>query len=213
MATTEEKEVTKAENRTAYARRLAAALGNGADWSFDGEMAEDPACQGRCACGHEGLRFLFTLTHKANPARREIVGSSCVLSYPGISPEVVEGMERALDAAKERAAEARRKCKAATDAAEVQALISEWSAIEWACDRGVAAWNARHSFRDFQPRAVYLRHSAERRLAGDTTGIHPRPANPQAKFRSLKSAAGQKAALRRRIEKAKAELAEIRAAE
>lgn len=198
--TTEEQELTKAENQTAYARRLAAVLGNGADWSFDGEMAEDPTCQGKCACGHEGLRFLFTLNHKAT-GRREIVGSSCMLTYPGISPEVVEGMERALDVIRERAAEARRKAAAAEREAEVSAMVAEWSDLEWKLDRLAAEWESRAGGRQVRPWEVFLRYGFADRIKGDTSATHPNAANLRLPWRKLKSAHGKKVRLRVIIER------------
>lgn len=70
-----------------YARRLAAVLGNGDEWEYRGECMVLDRPTGRCACGHEGLRYLFRLHHKSG--RTCIVGSTCVGTYRGISPALV----------------------------------------------------------------------------------------------------------------------------
>ena len=73
-----------AEQRNHYAERLARVLGNGRDWSYRGECFDLGWPSGICACGHTGLRYLFTL-HHADGLRTVKVGSVCVENFPGIS--------------------------------------------------------------------------------------------------------------------------------
>ena len=79
--------------RAHYVRRLSAVLGNGQDWEYRGECIDLGSCTGRCACGHEGLRFLFTIHHKTT-GKSVVVGSTCIATYPGISPALADRLER-----------------------------------------------------------------------------------------------------------------------
>ena len=79
--------------RASYVRRLASVLGNGQHWEYRGECIDLGHCSGRCACGHEGLRFLFTIHHKT-AGKSVVVGSTCIATYPGISPALADRLEQ-----------------------------------------------------------------------------------------------------------------------
>jgi hypothetical protein len=213
LNTAEQKEVSKAEGRTAFAQRLAAALGNGAEWEYRGELAEDPTCKGKCACGHEGLRFLFTIHHAPTPGRSLVVGSSCVETFPGVNAAMVAAMVADLEALRAKAREAAKRAREASAGAEVAAMVAKWSGLCWDCDRAAAAWLAANpgAWRGSMPYPIYRRLGCEARVRnGDQSALHPFAANPAAKWRTLKSAAGQKRALGILIARAEAALADIR---
>lgn len=109
-----------------YVARLAAVIGNGADWEFRDEVAEDPGCQGSCACGHQGLRWLFTIRHRTD-GRSTVVGSSCIKSYASINPELVAGIEDALERINAKLAAGKAKARQAERDAEVRGALQDWS--------------------------------------------------------------------------------------
>jgi hypothetical protein len=174
-----------------YAARLAAVLGNGADWEFRDEVAEDPECRGQCACGHQGLRWLFTIRHRTAP-RSAVVGSSCILTYSGVNAEMVAGIEAAMAKIKERLAEARKKAAAANLEARVLAAIGEWSNLLWEIDGVAASWLRQHPG-EWKPSVIYRVGSCEGRLARRTAGqMHPHIEHYLAgKLGKMKSAAGK----------------------
>lgn len=87
------RELERKSHRANYVRKLAAVLGSGQNWEYRGECIDLERCTGRCACGHEGLRFLFTIHHKHN-GQRVVVGSTCIATYPGISPALADRLEQ-----------------------------------------------------------------------------------------------------------------------
>jgi hypothetical protein len=87
LAARKQREAYRTLQRSQYVARLAAVLGRGADWEYRGECQDLQMPSGKCSCGHHGLRYLFTIHHKTS-GRRAIVGSSCVETFPGISPEL-----------------------------------------------------------------------------------------------------------------------------
>lgn len=213
LNTPEQRNADNQDRRTAFAQRLAAALGNGAEWEYRGELAEDTTCSGKCACGHEGLRFLFTIHHAATPGRSLVVGSSCVETFPGVNAAMVAAMVADLEALRAKAREAAKRAKAATGAAEVAAMVARYSDLLWDCDRAAAAWLSRNpgACRYSIPYPIYRRLGCEARLrTGDQSALHPVAASPLAKWRTLKSVAGQKRALAVRIARMESVLSEIR---
>lgn len=106
-------ELDRLRNRSHYVQRLAAVLGRGMDWEYRGECLDLQWPSGRCTCGHTGLRYLFTIHHKTS-GRTAIVGSTCVTTYPGISPELAERLTAEVERLEDIA---RRKAAAARDAA------------------------------------------------------------------------------------------------
>lgn len=188
-----ERSETRAESSLGHAARLAAVLGNGAEWTYDGNCAEAQDCSGTCACGQKGLRFLFRLDHP--DGRTAIVGSSCIETYPGISPAVVATLGATLDGIRERLAEARKRASAAAREAEVQRLVREWSDLEWKLDRLTVEWDSRAAC--WRARPYGYRHGAKQRIAEGTDRLHPRVENPHLGWRKLASATGQ----RKRLEK------------
>lgn len=113
------------EARSAYAKRLAAVLGNGAEWSYRGEVDEAPG-NGICACGHTGLRYLFPIYHP--DGRRVIVGSSCIETYAAVNPAMVAGIQAAADEARRAHDEKIRAAKRAAKDLIVQAAAAECAA-------------------------------------------------------------------------------------
>lgn len=160
------------EGQRDYAARLAAVLGNGADWEFRDEVAEDSGCQGRCACGHQGLRWLFTIRHRTEP-RVAVVGSSCILTYSGVNAEMVAGIEAAMAKIEERLAEARKKAAAANREARVLAALTEWSDLLWQIDVVAAEWLRLHPGQ-WKPSVIYRVGNCDGRLLNRMEGaMHP----------------------------------------
>lgn len=118
--------------------RLQAILGDGRDWHYTGESAEDPGCAYVCSCGHHGLRFLFFIEHNTN-GRRIGVGSSCIHQFESVNPQMVEGIradhERQLEAAALR--EKNRKNSAIED--QAQDIIRQCHELAWAIDDRIVA--------------------------------------------------------------------------
>ena len=83
---------TASKPLSAHAAALLRALGNPSEWKYTGLVTEDPACQGRCACGQQGIRFEFHLIHADRPA---VVGSTCVDHFKEISPELYSALNAA----------------------------------------------------------------------------------------------------------------------
>jgi hypothetical protein len=194
---------TQARSRCHYVERLAAVLGDGSRWEYRGECAELPRATGRCACGHHGLRFLFTL-HNIDDGRTAIVGRVCVTTYAGITPATLEAVR--ADADRLEAAEAER-ARVARDAAKQEAAaaaIAELSAIEYAIDAAVQAWRDSHPANRWEPYHVYRRPGAGLRLR-DRQPVHQCIRLPQ-----LKTPSGIAARIRREIRKAENVLAEVR---
>jgi hypothetical protein len=106
---TPSRKLSRLMDRNRYAERLARVLGDGAQWEYRGECTDLQRPCGRCACGHEGLRYLFTLHHKLTE-RTVIVGSVCVETYHGISGQVVAALAAEVDRL-QRAELARHKAK------------------------------------------------------------------------------------------------------
>jgi hypothetical protein len=146
-----------------YAAQLAFVLGDGREWDYLGECEELEHATGKCACGHHGLRFLFTI-HHTKSKRTAIVGSSCIETYSGITPETVAritaDLDRLQNAARLRIAQA----KNAARSERVQSLLKELSDLEYDCDRACAAWRQSHQWERYEPHDVYKRVGYERRL-------------------------------------------------
>lgn len=119
--------LAKHESRSGYAARLAAALGNGADWEFTGQVTCLQFPTGVCACGHNGLKYLFFIQHRTTGASLA-VGSSCIETYQDINPEMVGAIQSKLAELRADHAETIRKAKESAGAAEVQALALAVSA-------------------------------------------------------------------------------------
>lgn len=108
---------------SAHAARLLAAFGGScAGWTWDGRvMEQDPAAPDgtRCACGHQGLRWLFPWRHADRPGTEIITGSMCVEQVPDLDGASVAGIQAAATRALARATAAERE--AADRAAEPEA--------------------------------------------------------------------------------------------
>lgn len=195
---------TQARNRCHYAERLAAVLGDGSRWEYRGECAELSTATGRCACGHHGLRLLFTL-HNVDDGRTAIVGRVCVTQYSGITPATLEAVRADADRLEAAAAERARAAREAARQADVAAAVAELSAIEYAIDAAVQSWRASHHGQRWEPYYVYRRPSAAQRLA-DRATVHPFVRLPQ-----LKTPTGIIARIRRQAKAAAAVLDEVRA--
>lgn len=194
-------------NQSIYAERLSAVLGDGSRWEYRDECTDLGHPTGKCACGHNGLRYLFTL-HNVDDGRTAVVGSVCVFGYAGITPEVVASLRESADrmeaAAAERVAKSKAALKDAANAEQISALVAEWSAIEYAADVAAQYWRDSHS-QYFEPYHVYRRRCAAQRLA-DRQPVHPYIRMPQ-----LKSASGIIRRLKKNIADANRILEIIRA--
>jgi hypothetical protein len=194
---------TQARNRCHYAERLAAALGDGSRWEYRDECTELPRATGRCACGHHGLRLLFTL-HNIDDGRTAIVGRVCVTQYHGITPDTLQAIQAHADRLEAAAADRARAARATARQADVAAAVAEWSAVEYAVDAAVQNWRDAHPWQRFEPYQVYRRPGAAARLA-DRQPVHQCIRVPQ-----LKTAAGILARVRKETARAHHVLDEIR---
>lgn len=135
-------EAARARGRQRYAETLQAVLGNGAEWEYRGQCGEDPRCGGKCACGQTGLRYLFTIHHP--DGRTAILGSSCIETYPGISPAMVERVRADAQRLEEAAEERKRRAREVARQGEVQELLRRWSEACYRLDAACAAHPYRH---------------------------------------------------------------------
>lgn len=190
--------------KAAYARNLAAVLGNGADWEFRDECTDLGGPLGRCACGHPAIRFEFTLHHKTD-GRRVVVGSSCVKNYHGISEETAERIQAAADRMEAAIADAKRQARERARDAEIQSLLADWSAAEYAIDQACQQWREGHPAHRYVPWPIHKRGAYSRRLAERADGkLHPCVSLP-----ALKSKAGMAKRIRKEIERARARMNEV----
>lgn len=125
-----------------YAARLAAVLGNGADWEFHDEVAEDPQCQGQCACGHHGLRWMFTIRNPKT-SKAVVVGSSCIRTYRSVNPQLVADINAAVDRINRELAEAKAKARKAEQDGRVRRMLGDWDRLLVRIDEltGQGRWN------------------------------------------------------------------------
>lgn len=130
----EDTALSTANNRHGYAANLAAVLGDGADWEYRGDCNERQYADGKCACGHAGIRFEFMIHHKTEN-RSVIVGSSCINSYSAINPDMVNAIAADVERLERAAAERLKAAKAAAQETEIQQALDEYDAIAWELDR------------------------------------------------------------------------------
>ena len=194
----------QARNRAHYAERLAAALGDGSRWEYRGECCELARADGKCACGHHGLKYLFTL-HNRDDGRKTDVGSVCVFSYSSITPDTLAALRADADRLEAAAAERVRAAKEHAKLSEIRDALAEWSGLEYAIDAAVEHWRDAHPGRTWAPYHVYRRYGAAARLA-DRQETHPHVKAPE-----LKLAAAILRRIRNRITYAAHVLDEIRA--
>lgn len=83
--------------------------GNVEGWEWTGETIDLKKPEGRCACGHEGCRYLYPWEHKGRPGQQVITGSTCVENVPGISESSLAAIRAGVEAQRKAAAEAKRK--------------------------------------------------------------------------------------------------------
>lgn len=194
---------TQARNRCHYAERLAAVLGDGSRWEYRDECTELPQATGRCACGHHGLRLLFTI-HNIDDGRTAIVGRVCVTQYHGITPDTLRAIQAHAERLEAAAAERSRQARELANQNAVAAVVAEWSAVEYAVDAAVQSWRAAHPCQRWEPYHVYRRPSAGLRLD------NRQPVHPFVKVPEMKTAAGIIGRIRRKIAAAQAVLDEVR---
>ncbi len=197
----------RAVSASHYTRNLARVLGNGAEWEYSGDCTDLGAPTGKCACGHMGLRYLFTLNHP--DGRKAVVGSVCVGNYPGISPALADRLAAEVERLQAAAREAQRQAIEASQSSVVQALMRQWSAAEYQTDQAVADWHNRNQWARWYPHAIYRRPYASERLADRADDrLHPFCCLPV-----LKTSAGQAKRLRHYLTECARELEQARAAE
>lgn len=187
-----------------YAARLALVLGNGADWDYRGECFDLRWPTGNCACGHRGLRFLFTLHHKRE-SRTAIVGSSCIETYADISPALVKRLQADAERLAALAADREERARIAAQSSEVQALMRQWSAAEYRTDSAIVDWHFCNPRAAWLPPVVFRRPGAAERLA-QRDG---RPFHPFCRLPVLTTTSGQAKRLRKYLATCAAELAAV----
>lgn len=104
--------------------------GSPAGWEWTGEILDLGAPTGRCACGHEGCRYLYPWQNKARPNEVVVTGSTCVENVEGIEPASLAAIHAQVESMRKAAADAARKAEQAAKDAEVREcfgrLRSEW---------------------------------------------------------------------------------------
>lgn len=191
-----------------YAAKLTWVLGDGREWEYRGECWELPRATGECACGHKGLIFQFRIHHTKSD-RTAIVGSSCIETYEGITPELVTRLTTDLDRLQNAARLRITQAKNAARAERVQLLLAELSALEWNCDAACAAWRSRNPRERYEPYDIYKRGNYERRLEQREERTAAGLLHHCAKIPGLKTTTGQVKRLEGAIADAKRELERI----
>lgn len=191
-----------------HAANLAAVLGNGAEWEYRGECCDLGYPTGKCACGQIGLRFEFTIHHP--DGRRAIVGSSCILSYDGVTPELAERLAADVERLQAEGRERERKAREAARAAEVVDLMRQWSEAEYLTDTAAAAWRNNNPRPAWEPHAIYKRGAYKRRLDERPERDAAGELHPYCRLPALKTTAGQIKRLREYLTVCARELETVR---
>jgi hypothetical protein len=127
--------VEQLAGRVDHIERLLTAFGGSIEgWSFNGKTGEqDPSGLGAvaCACGHRPIRQLFFW--EKDGQCDVVTGCVCVENVPGLDPSSVERLHAKIVQLKAEKAEAERRAKEASAAAEVQALLVEFHQIYNLC--------------------------------------------------------------------------------
>lgn len=120
-----------------YAATLAEVLGNGAEWEYRGECNDLGQPSGKCCCGHHGIRFEFALHHP--DGRGVIVGSTCVTTFQGISPDVVARIQADVERLEAEARERIAAAKRAAQDQQIQERLALLHSLSWQLDELLAA--------------------------------------------------------------------------
>jgi hypothetical protein len=145
---------------------------------------------GKCACGHEAIRYEFTIHHP--DGRTAILGSTCIETYPGISPEAVAAVERDLFRLEAEAKAREKRARELTQDQEIIALARQWSDSLYRLDEAIGNSGRRIAWKLWD--AYRFRDGCRARLENRTPGtIHPKAKMKQYKskaaaIRFLKSA-------------------------
>lgn len=185
------REETKADDRRGalgFRQRLLSVLGDGRDWEYTGDCNERQHADGKCSCGHLGLRFEFMLRNKLT-GNTCIVGSSCVETYAETCPDMVNAIRADVERLDHEAAERKRAARELTQGMAIQEALAEFDRVAWELDRRMATGAEPYTVRDaFGRDNVYFRqvrrttwaiyksrftpcHAAQR-LANFTDGQH-----------------------------------------
>jgi hypothetical protein len=134
----------KAGNAEHY-RRLQQVLGDGRDWEYRGECTDlglrGP--RGKCSCGHEGLRYLFTIHRIRGGGGKVIVGSTCIGHFHGANAEMVDAIQRDADRLEREAADRLGAARRATQNAEATKLLDDLNQAMWALESKLATTSRR----------------------------------------------------------------------
>lgn len=172
--------------RMEYAQRLCNALGDPSQWEYRGEMIDLEAPKGKCACGHEGIRFEFIIHRDKQTA---IIGSTCICHFALINPAAAENMAIDYQKIMKKLAEQKQAAKKAAQQAEVIVIGEEYNNLRAICeekyrgfrDHGYRVpwelWNICASGRCYLPKKYtwytenYVRSCDQKRKIGDSIKI------------------------------------------
>jgi len=121
-----------------WSRQLFLAIGDGSEWDYRGECCDLQRPEGKCACGHQGLRYLFTI-HRARDGKTAKIGSTCINHFSGISAALVDGITADRERLEKAAAERIKAAKATAANQQNAELLAELSALLWSIERKLAA--------------------------------------------------------------------------
>ena len=135
---TTEAKAAKLSKSIAHAERLLSALGGTPEgWAWQGELRRCDRATLVCACGHSGCGVLYGLEKEARGT--VWVGSSCINSYAGANPVLVERIQGHVRELQAEARAARAAIKAQAADAEGEALFLELREL---ADAGAALYTA-----------------------------------------------------------------------
>lgn len=170
-----EKTAKRRRGHEYHLMNLIARLGDGRDWEYTGDCAEDSTCSGVCACKHSGLRWLFTLRN-TKTGDTAIVGSKCIEHFQDGNPDLVASVRRDAERLEREAADRRKAAERASRRDEVELALDAHSAAAWALCERLAVYA--ESF----GKPPYVQYRATRRV---TYGLWSAGWKPEAAARAL----------------------------
>lgn len=119
---------------------LAAALGDGRDWEYRGEVIDHGPPSGivfnpaQCACGHQ-IRYGYIVHHKTDNRTAQL-GSSCINHFETVAPGTFEALKAAVERTERKIADAKKKAREVQQDAEILELTARLERAQ------MAAWDA-----------------------------------------------------------------------
>lgn len=150
--------------RSSYLARLSFELGDGRDWEYTGECNERRYADGKCTCGHAGIKFEFLIRNKRTHSTR-IVGSTCIEQFGQANPALVAEIKAAVVVLERRAAERLKAAKELARSQEVQAALAEFDALAWELDRILATGAEAYTWNGYSGKEPQTGYRDRRRVS------------------------------------------------